>query len=31
LVLTGILFLTGGMQAMAFALLEAFPGLQEFG
>ena len=31
LVLTGILFLTGGMQAMAFALLEAFPVLQSLG
>ena len=31
LVLTGILFLTGGMERMAYALLEAFPILQELG
>ncbi len=31
LVLTGILFLTGGMQTMAFWLLESFPVLQTFG
>jgi len=31
LVLTGILFLTGGMQTFAFFLLETFPVLQSFG
>lgn len=31
LVLTGILFLTGGMQWMAFTLLETFPVLQQLG
>ena len=31
LVLTGILFITGQMQAMSYALLEAFPFLQELG
>jgi cytochrome c-type biogenesis protein len=31
LVLTGILFLTGGMQSIAFWLLETFPALAEFG
>ncbi len=31
LVLTGILFLTGGMQTMAFWLLESFPVLQTLG
>jgi cytochrome c-type biogenesis protein len=31
LVLTGILFLTGGMQTFAFYLLETFPVLQTFG
>lgn len=31
LVLTGILFLTGGMQTFAFFLLETFPVLQTFG
>lgn len=31
LVLTGILFLTGGMQAMAFWLLETFPAFQQIG
>ena len=31
LVLTGLLFLTGGMQTMSFWLLEAFPALQTIG
>ncbi len=31
LVVTGILFLTGGMQAMSFWLLETFPALQKIG
>ena len=31
LVLTGILFLTGGMQSLSYYLLEAFPALQNFG
>ena len=31
LVLTGILFLTGGMQAMSYWLLETFPALQSIG
>ncbi|MEL6752040.1 MAG: cytochrome c biogenesis protein CcdA [Pseudomonadota bacterium] len=31
LILTGILFLTGGMQVLAFSLLEAFPVLQTLG
>jgi len=31
LVLTGILFLTGGMQTMSFYLLDTFPVLQSFG
>ena len=31
LVLTGIAFLTGGMQTMAFWLLETFPALQQLG
>ncbi len=31
LVVTGLLFLTGGMEWMAYTLLEAFPALQQFG
>lgn len=31
LVVTGVLFLTGGMQAMSFWLLETFPALQKIG
>ena len=31
LVLTGIAFMTGGMQWLAFTLLETFPALQQFG
>lgn len=31
LVITGLLFLTGGMQAMSFWLLETFPALQKIG
>jgi len=31
LVLTGIAFLTGGVQSMSFWLLQTFPGLANFG